>query len=436
VTSVLARLHRNPLPEGSLSIGLGLVVAGLTQYGFLAIAARALGPVRYAPLATFWSLLFVVGPGFFLPLELEVSRAIAARRARADGGRPLVIRAAAGGGALLGVLVIATAIASGPIDQRLFDGDPIMVWALVAGLCAYYLEHLTRGTLAGNGRFGGYGVLLGSEGLLRMLLCLALTVIGATIAGWFGFAMVMASFMAIGLALAGRRGLLLPGSPASWGELSRALGYLLVSSVLSLLLLNGGTVAVQLLATPAQEAAAGRFLTARIIAFIPVFLFQAVPAALLPRLSRLAAEGRMAEFRKVILELTLLVALLGTSGVGMLTAFGPVASHLLFGGAFDLGRVDYALLSAAGAVFMVGTVLYQSLVALSGYERATAGMLVGTVSFVVVTAIGSQLFLRVELGLLAGAIASSAVMAILLISLLRTRATLDTEPRIAKAPSA
>jgi O-antigen/teichoic acid export membrane protein len=144
----------------------------------------------------------------------------------------------------------------------------------------------------------------------------------------------------------------------------------------------------------------------------------------------------MAEFRKVILELTLLVALLGTSGVGMLTAFGPVASHLLFGGAFDLGRVDYALLSAAGAVFMVGTVLYQSLVALSGYERATAGMLVGTVSFVVVTAIGSQLFLRVELGLLAGAIASSAVMAILLISLLRTRATLDTEPRIAKAPSA
>jgi O-antigen/teichoic acid export membrane protein len=435
MTSILGRFHRNPLPDGSLSIGLGLVVAGLTQYGFLAIAARALGPVRYAPLATFWSLLFVVGPGFFLPLELEVSRAVAARLARGDGGRPLVVRAAVGGAALLGVLVIATAIASGPIDQRLFDGDPVMVWALVAGLCAYYLEHLTRGTLAGNGRFGGYGLLLGSEGVLRMLLCSALGVIGATIAGWFGFVMAIASFMAVGVALAGRRGLLLPGPPAFWGELSRALGYLLVSSVLSLLLINGGTVAVQLLATPAQEGAAGRFLTARIIAFIPVYLFQAVPSALLPRLSRLAAEGRLAEFRKVLIELVLLVGLLGTSAIAMLTAFGPLASHLLFGGAFDLGRLDYALLSASGAVFMLEMVLYQSLVALSGYERVTAGVLVGTVGFVVVTAIGSQLFLRVELGLLAGATASSAVMAILLIPLLRARARTDTEPRIAQAPT-
>jgi O-antigen/teichoic acid export membrane protein len=436
VTLALRRLRGISLPDGTVSIGVGLLVAGLAQYGFLAIAARSLGPVRYAPLATFWSLLFVVGPGFFLPLELEVSRALAARLARGDGGRPLVLRAAAGGGAVLVVLVVGSAIASGPIDRRLFNNDPIMVWALIAGLGAYYVEHLTRGTLAGNSHFRGYGLLVGGEGVLRVLLCTVLALLGATIAGWFGFAVVVGSLMAVGVALAGRRGLLLPGPPASWGELSRALGYLLMSSVLSLLLLNGGTVAVQLLATPGQEAAAGRFLTARIIAFMPVYLFQAVPAALLPKLSRLAAEGRMAEFRKVILELTVLVGLLGTSGVGMLTAFGPAASHLLFGGAFDVGLLDYALLSASGAVVMVGTVLYQSLVALSGYERATAGILVGTVSFVLVTAIGSQLFLRVELGLLAGAIASSAVMAALLIFLIRTRSRLQTEQRSATAPSA
>ena len=222
------------------------------------------------------------------------------------------------------------------------------------------------------------------------------------------------------------------GRAASWGELSRALGYLLASSVLSLVLLNGGTVAVQLLATPAQEVAAGQFLTARIIAFIPVYLFQAVPAALLPRLSRLAASGRFAEFRKVLLELVVFVGLLGTVGIAVLAALGPVASHLLFGSAFDLGHLDYALLSAAGAVFMLGIVLGQSLIALSGYPRAAAGTLAGVVSFVVVTAFGSQLFLRVELGLLAGAIASSGVMAMLLVPLIRARARVDTEPRIAK----
>jgi O-antigen/teichoic acid export membrane protein len=436
VTSALRRLRRNPFPEGTLSVSLGLLVAGLAQYGFLAIAARALGPVHYAPLATFWSLLFVAGPGFFLPLELEVSRALGARLARGDGGRPLVIRAAAGGVVLLGVLVVATSIASGPIDERLFDGDPVMVWALVAGLCAYCLEHVVRGTLAGNGRFRPYGLLLGSEGVLRVLLCSALGAIGATMAGWFGLALVVASFLAVAVALVGRRGLLRPGPPASWGELSRALGFLLASSVLSLVLLNGGTVAVQLLSTPAQEVAAGQFLTARIIAFIPLFLFQAVPAALLPKLSRLAASGRFSEFRKILLELVALVGLLGTVGVAMLAAFGPVASHLLFGSAFDLGHFDYALLSAAGAVFMVGMLLGQSLIALSGYQRAAAGTLAGAVSFVVVTALGSQLLLRVELGLLAGAIASSGVMAMLLVPLIRARARDATEPRIANAPSA
>ena len=53
--------------------------------------------------------------------------------------------------------------------------------------------------------------------------------------------------------------------------------------------------------------------------------------------------------------------------------------------------------------------------------------------FIAVAALGSQLFLRVELGLLCGAIASSAVMAALLLSLLRERDSLDTEPRIAEA---
>jgi hypothetical protein len=119
----------------------------------------------------------------------------------------------------------------------------------------------------------------------------------------------------------------------------------------------------------------------------------------------------------------------------MVTAFGPVATHLLFGGAFDLGRFDYALLSTAGVVFMLGMVLSQSLIALSGYARAAAGALAGTVYFIVVTAIGSQLLLRVEFGLLAGAIGSSAVMAILLSALIRDRARLHTEPRVAEASS-
>src|SRR5581483_1853278 len=72
----------NPLPEGTLAVGAGLIVSGITSYGFLAISARALGPERYAPLGVLWALTYVVCPGVFLPLEQEVGRALSTRRAK------------------------------------------------------------------------------------------------------------------------------------------------------------------------------------------------------------------------------------------------------------------------------------------------------------------------------------------------------------------
>src|SRR2546421_4256098 len=95
----------NPLPEGTLAVGAGLIVSGVTSYGFLAISARALGPERYAPLGVLWALTYVVCPGVFLPLEQEVGRALSSRRARGVGGGPLIHRAAlAGGGAAVGLV--------------------------------------------------------------------------------------------------------------------------------------------------------------------------------------------------------------------------------------------------------------------------------------------------------------------------------------------
>ena len=53
MSSLAQRVGRNPLPEGTLAVGAGLVLAGVAQYGFLAVSARALGSAHYAPLATF-----------------------------------------------------------------------------------------------------------------------------------------------------------------------------------------------------------------------------------------------------------------------------------------------------------------------------------------------------------------------------------------------
>jgi O-antigen/teichoic acid export membrane protein len=431
--TLLDRLRKLPLPVGTVPVAIGLGLAGLTQYGFLIVAARALGQVRFAPLSVFWALLFVAGPGFFIPLEQETGRAIAARRVRGEGGRPVVERAAVIGTVLAVVLIIVTLAFAGPIDRRVFDGDPALLAGLVGGFAAYLCEFLARGALAGNNRFGSYGLLLGSEGGLRVVFAVILAVIGVKVAGPYGASMIVASFIAIALALAGRRGLFRPGPPASWSEVTNALGYLLIASVFTQLLLSVGAVAVQLLATPAQVSAAGRFQLSRIVAYVPIFLFQAVQSALLPRLSALAAAGRHAEFRSLLFRLLVLVGCLGAVAIAGFTVLGPTVTRLLFGHGFELTDLDFALLSASCIGFIVTQVLGYALISLSAYRRVATGWAAGGIVFIAVAALGSQLFLRVELGLLCGAIASSAVMAALLASLLRDRDSLDTQPRIAEA---
>ena len=333
-----------------------------------------------------------------------------------------MIRAAVAGGTLATALVIATALASGVLTSRLFDGDSAFVWALAIGFAVYALQFLIRGTLAGNARFAPYGSLLALEGISRVAFAVVLGLAAVHVAGPYGLALVFGSFVAVVVVAAGRGGLLKPGPPAAWSELSNALGFLLVASVMTQFLLSIGTVAVKLLASPSQQAAPGQFLSSRIVAYVPIFLFQAVQAALLPKLSSLAAKGHHLEFRKTLVQLLLLVTALGVVATVALALLGPFITKTLFGSGLELGHADFLLLSASSSVFMIAQVLSQSLIALSGYARVAAGWVAGGVAFVVVTALGSSLFLRVELGLLAGSIATVAVMTVLLQPLMRSRA--------------
>jgi O-antigen/teichoic acid export membrane protein len=410
---LIDRLRALPLPVGTIPVAVGLGLAGLMQYGFLVVAARALGTARFAPLSVFWALLFVCGPGFFLPLEQETGRAIAARRVRGEGGRPVFMRAALLGSILAVVLIIATLLAASPIDQHVFKGDGALLAGLIGGFAAYLCEFLARGALAGNARFGAFAA--------------GLAVIGVKTAGPYGISLIVASFVAIGLATIGRRGLLKPGPPAPWGEITHALGFLLIASVFTQLLLSVGAVAVQLLATPKQQIAAGQFQLSRIVAYVPIFLFQAVQSALLPKLSTLASSGRNREFQALLTRLVLLMAGIGAVAIVAFTFLGPTVTRILFGHGFELSDLDFCLLSASCIGFIFTQIFGYVLISLSEYQRVALGWTSGAIVFFVVTAVGSSLFLRVELGLLCGAIASALVMATLLMPLLRERRTIDTD---------
>lgn len=408
------RRVRGLLPRGSDTVGAWLLVAGLAAYGFLTVAGRALGSERASALSALWALGFLLAPGTFMPVEQELARALAERRALGLGGRPVARRAAVGAAVLAAVLVAGLACSAPFTLHRLFDGQVLLLVGLGLLLVGYAIEHVAKGVLAGADRFGPYGRLNGAEALVRLGAGALLAVGGVRSAGPFGLALGLAPFAGVAVALVGQRDLLRPGPPAARGELTRSIGWLLLASLLAQVLLNAGPVVVQALAGPGQRDAAGQFLASLVIARVPVFLFQAIQATFVPELAGLAATGRHDRFRQGMRRLVALVGgLLGLATVGGWVA-GPAVVGALFGAEFALGSRDLAMLAAASSCYLLALTLAQVLIALARPARVALGWSIGTVGFAIGVLTTSDLLLRVQIGLLCGTVGATAAMGLLL----------------------
>ncbi|MGH9185785.1 MAG: lipopolysaccharide biosynthesis protein [Acidimicrobiales bacterium] len=423
---LLARTRAsNPLPSGTMTVGVGLMVAGVTSYAFLLLTAHAVGAEQYATFFVVWSLIFLGGPGFFLPLEQEVSRALSQRSALGQGSGPLLRRAASLGAVLAAGLVVVSLIGAPVALDQLFHGQVLLVVALVGGWLGYYAEHLSRGTLSGLGRFRNYSVLLGAEGVARLAACIVLLAVGASSAGPYGLAVGFAPFVGVAVAMRGQRDLTGPGPDAPVSELSTALGWLLLGSVMAQCLMNGGPIAAQLLASDAERSLVGEFAGGVVLARIPLFLFQAIQAALLPRLSALAGSGRLTEFRRGFRRLLVAVASLGVVGTLAAATIGPWALGFLFRGEFDLSHRTLGLLAAGSALFMLAMAMAQAAIALGGHARMAVAWVAAVVTFVMTTILGDDLLLRVELGLLFGSAVGAGGMALVVFSRIREGAVVQ-----------
>jgi O-antigen/teichoic acid export membrane protein len=416
---IIDAAKNSPLPEGTYAVGAGLLIAGISAYGFQILAAHQLSATEYAALNGLWAIVFVVAPGLFQPLEQEVARALAHRAAQGIGGGPLVKRAALLGGVLAGVVAVASLIAAPALKEHLFHGQGTLLIALLLALATYYMAHMTRGTLSGNARFGPYGKMHGAEGFVRIVFCGVLVAIGVSSPGWYGLALALPPLAAIAISLRGQRGLLAPGPDAPYSELSSALVLLLVGSLLAQLLSYATFLGVTLLADDSQKDIVGKFITGLFIARIPILLFQAVQAALLPKLAGLAGSGRHDDFKAGMKRLVLIVVGLGVVGTIGGQTLGPWAGDLLFGDKWILHNRDMALLAGGSGTFILALTLAQGLIALKAYARATIAWVVGIVVFVVTTALGNDLFLRTELGFVTGGGAAALVMGGLLLDQMR-----------------
>jgi O-antigen/teichoic acid export membrane protein len=418
---------RAPLPEGTIPVAAALLVAGVATYAFFKVGTWAVGgPEEFTTISSLWFATFALAPGFFLPLEQELGRALAHRRALAEGGRPVVGKIVRLGAILATIVLIAILALSPLITSHYFDGDWVMLLALMTAFATYAPAHLARGVCSGSGRFRSYAIVMGSDGVVRIVLCVFLAVIGVNAVGPYGFAVALAPLF--GIAFVYSRGSLTtdPGPPASWGEVTPNLGWLLLGSVFAAALLNAGPIATTLLAGDNDSAEVTEFAYGVLLARIPLFMFQAVQAALLPRLSRLAATGELLEFRSGLRRLLTLVLVVGTIGTIGAFIIGPFVIELVYDASLT-GRT-LAMLALGSACYMVALALAQAVIALKGHALVALGWATGVVFFLLATWLSSDdLFRRVEIGLLVSSVAAMTAFALALHHRLALGAVPDRE---------
>ena len=310
--------------------------------------------------------------------------------------------------------------------DRLFHGQEVLLVCFVIALVTYAVQHLTRGTLSGNGRFGPYGMILGAEGMFRILPVIVVYAAGVDDPLWYGLALAIppvAGQHRLGVGPARPHG---TRPDAEWSELSTNLALLFLGSLSAQALSYAAALGALVLAQGNGRAGRGRRLHRRVLP-------RPHPDPPVPgRPGRAAPEARRALRRRASTPTSarasrswsMIVVGVGVLGVIAGATLGPTAGEILFGDKFNLGSRDLALLlPRAARAFILALTLAQALIALLGHGRALIAWAVGLVLCVGVMALGSSatiddLFLRVELGFLAGCLGAAVMMTIFLIAAL------------------
>jgi O-antigen/teichoic acid export membrane protein len=422
-----------PLPEGTIPVGIGLFIAGFTSYAFFKVGQLALGKEDFKPIVALWFTTFALVPGFFMPVEQELGRALAHRRALKQGGRPVVRRMLPLTVGLAAILIIGIAASSSWLTQDMFDGHWVVTLALVLSISFYAPMHLARGIASGSGRFVAYGTVMAVDGLVRITACVLLWQLRVTSVGAYALAVAVSPLVAASVVFVRGETKTDDGPPATYSEITPNLGWLLLGTIMAAALVNAGPLGVDFLANASDAEKVTAFGNGVLLSRVPLFLFQAVQAALLPRLARLAAKGDLEEFRhgfSLLLKVVTAVAVLGTVGSFVL---GPPILTMVYEGGLD--RRTLTLLALASGMYMLALAVSQGVIALQGHKFVAVGWLSAMIGFLAVTTFASDdLFLRVELGLVAGSTVALAVFSYAFRARMSAGAIPDAESMIDGVP--
>ncbi len=403
------------LPPGTLPVGAGLAVLGAGSVAHLGFAGHTLRASGMAEMSVLWSIVFVLGLGVFFPIEQELIRLAAARRAGGEGIRPVVGRGAALAAAVTAGLLLPLAVAARPLAVSLFGGDIAMVVMLGGATVALAITSVSRGTLAGLGRFGAYGSQLAVDGGLRIVLAGVLGAAGVRWPAAFGLILIAAPLAAVASTVRPFLGGLRPGPPLGWRAMGGRLGLLIVTMLLAQIIINVAVINVRLL-SPGAPAVVGALLAALVLARVPLFVFTALQTSLLPGLCAALAVGDQARFRLLLARACGAVTILGVCGGVPLVVLGPWLARVLFAARPVISHGDFALLAAGTLAYMLALAGGQGAQALARHRNQLLAWLAGVAVLAAITLAPGAVTLRVVTAYTAGSATVALAMAAVLLA--------------------
>lgn len=365
------------LRTGTVQVATGLAFFGLSTYVFTALVLRALGPGEFADFNFFWGLAYGLGLGAMMPFEQEVSRRTVTAVHLGERTSPIFSAGVLASGTFSAVLALVII----PFVLRSGHGDLGVLWSVtVASFVALGIAYVSRGSLSGRGAFHVYSGQLVAEGVGRLLAVAALFLVGASAPG--AFAAVVPVALVVAVAVTWRRDWRIAVPPRGLARaLAGSTAPLIVSSMVSLTLVNLGPVAVRYVESVADPTRDGSYLAAAFIARLPIFAFAAVQAVLIPRLTRSVVRGDSVDFRRSLTRVLLVTLALGALATGGVALAGPWLLSVLAGSRYHLPVGDMVLLTAALGCYLVTLVLQPAAVALGRHRSTSAAWLLGGATF-------------------------------------------------------
>jgi O-antigen/teichoic acid export membrane protein len=317
---------------------LGSLVTAAAAYAFQALGGRSLGPEAFAPISALWTTLFIALSVFLVPLEQFATR-------EASLGRHVLSEHRVALGVAGSSAAVAATVFVYVTRATLFDGRELYALQMLLLVAGYTVFLVGKGILAGRRRFTWVGVVLGGEGLLRLVVA-SLVLVLASSAANLAWAMVIAPLSVFFTTTWWHRSRS-ETTPGAAGSAHPFLGPYIVGSAASQILLAGAPLAV---------VAIGGTNTQVSILFVTFTLFRApltliysLQSRLIPEPVRMAAVEDQTDLRQLGWRLSVLG--LVTAGVGAVGAWfvGGAVVSLLFGADFGPSSA-VAAFAAAGVI--------------------------------------------------------------------------------------